>query len=578
VEPAGEIATILNRQEIVVGNRQTGFAPEDLNSENSNLFLEALYKAAPNYRSPQFAIDPRHTVFKFSDGDYVRAKLIVTSSAVLGEKRSETNLTDSVFKIAKSYPVVTRTSRLRNEYLCLDTRSGEEAKFAESDLVLTDPSVTTSDRHHPSASVSVGDAPSPGPSGLGLRSGRQPVYRNFHENVPVGKSHFSVTLPKSYANIKLPSRDTLHRRFRFTELTATPGFFSQRALLLGADGDGTVEPAEAAPSLNFSLGYTCHDTLYFVQGEEGELEEAVFDQGNRASTLQVFVEDFNAHHERLIPPGFRRTPVFWDWVDLEWYRTRGQPDRLQQETHDSADQTVVFRPDPVAMVIGSDVVYYRVYSLDDPEALEPFAAKGLPLSARTLAGVNPYSLSTLFETQVEGLPLAANYTVRNVRLRLHVAPNTTVSFSSQAQLEALGFTAEQLGNRKKRYDFSNVGYGNEYLIFTGEAKPSFRLPALKAKVYCQPARSRIAHQFGNERVVFPAGVFAENARAYGAIQRAVEEAKLRAGLLFPRITYDPLSTKFQFLFPDNDSLNLFFVCDDRLAERMGFGPTNQITS
>jgi hypothetical protein len=138
----------------------------------------------------------------------------------------------------------------------------------------------------------------------------QPVYRNFHEHVPVGESHFSVTLPKSYANIKLPSGDTLHRRFRFTELTATPGFFSQRALLLGADGDGTVEPAEADLSLNFSLGYTCHDTLYFVEGEEGELEESVFDQGNRASTLQVFVEDFNAHHERLIPPGFRRTPVF----------------------------------------------------------------------------------------------------------------------------------------------------------------------------------------------------------------------------------------------------------------------------
>jgi hypothetical protein len=78
--------------------------------------------------------------------------------------------------------------------------------------------------------------------------------------------------------------------------------------------------------------------------------------------------------------------------------------------------------------------------------------------------------------------------------------------------------------------------------------------------------------------VFPEGVFSENARAYGAIQRAVEEAKSRAGLLFPRITYDPVSTKFQFLFPDNDSLNLFFVCDNRLAKRMGYGPTNRITS
>ncbi len=138
------------------------------------------------------------------------------------------------------------------------------------------------------------------------------------------------------------------------------------------------------------------------------------------------------------------------------------------------------------MVSGSDVVYYGVDSLDDPEALEPFAARGLPLSARTLMGVNPYCLPTLFETEgIKGQPPAANYTVRNVRLQLHVAPNMTVSFTSQAQLEALGFTVEQLGNRnKRRYDFSNVGHGNEYLIFTGETKPSFRLPALKAKVYC----------------------------------------------------------------------------------------------
>ena len=48
--------------------------------------------------------------------------------------------------------------------------------------------------------------------------------------------------------------------------------------------------------------------------------------------------------------------------------------------------------------------------------------------------------------------------------------------------------------------------------------------------------------------------------------------------MFPRISYDPVSTKFLFLFPDNDSLNLFFVCDDRLAERMGYGPTNRITN
>jgi hypothetical protein len=148
----GEVAAILNRQEIVVGGKRTGFAPADVSSENYDDFLSALYKAAPAYSAAQFAIDPRHARFKFSAGDYVRAKLIATSSAAIGEKRSETNLTDSAFKIVKAYPFVSRRLGLGNEYLCVDTRTGQEDKFQESDLVITDPAVTTSDRHAPTTS------------------------------------------------------------------------------------------------------------------------------------------------------------------------------------------------------------------------------------------------------------------------------------------------------------------------------------------------------------------------------------------------------------------------------------------
>ena len=148
----GETAAILNRQEIVVSGKATGFAPADVSSENLDDFLSALYKAAPAYYAGQFAIDPRHATFKFSVGDYVRAKLLVTSSAVIGEKRSETNLTDAAFKIVKAYPFISRRLGLGREYLCVDTRSGKESTFEESDLVLTDPAVLTSDRHAPSTS------------------------------------------------------------------------------------------------------------------------------------------------------------------------------------------------------------------------------------------------------------------------------------------------------------------------------------------------------------------------------------------------------------------------------------------
>ena len=145
----GEVAAILNRQEIVVGGKRTGFAPADINSDNYGDFLSALYKAAPAYAAAQFSVDPRHSNFKFSVGDFVRAKLIVTSSAAIGEKRSETNLTDSCFKILKAYPFVTRRLGLGNEYLCVDTKTGEEEKFQETDLVISDPAIQSSDRFAP---------------------------------------------------------------------------------------------------------------------------------------------------------------------------------------------------------------------------------------------------------------------------------------------------------------------------------------------------------------------------------------------------------------------------------------------
>ena len=145
----GRATNILNRQEIVIGGKRTGFAPDDVSDDNLDDFLSAVYKAAPAYSAAQFAVDPRHASFKFSVGDFVRAKLIATSSAVIGEKRSETNLTDSVFRIVKARPYVSRQLGLGNEYLCVETRTGDEEKFQESDLVLTDPAVLTSDRHAP---------------------------------------------------------------------------------------------------------------------------------------------------------------------------------------------------------------------------------------------------------------------------------------------------------------------------------------------------------------------------------------------------------------------------------------------
>ena len=145
----GQVADILNAQEIVVEGRRLGFAPGDVRDDNLAEFLDKLHKAAPSLAAAQFRIDSRFAAFKYAVGTYVRAKLVVTSSAVLGEKRSETNVTEEVFRIEEAFPHVTKRSTVGKSYRCANARTGETEIFDEADLVPADPDATSWDRHAP---------------------------------------------------------------------------------------------------------------------------------------------------------------------------------------------------------------------------------------------------------------------------------------------------------------------------------------------------------------------------------------------------------------------------------------------
>lgn len=143
----GQVSDILNRQAIVVEGHRLKFAPADVREDNLEEFCQALFKAAPALAAAQFRIDPRFATFKYKVGSYVRAKLVVTSSAVIGEKRSETNLTEEVFRIEEAFPHVTKRMTIGKSYKCVDVRSGQAEIFDEEDLVLTNPNAVTWDRH-----------------------------------------------------------------------------------------------------------------------------------------------------------------------------------------------------------------------------------------------------------------------------------------------------------------------------------------------------------------------------------------------------------------------------------------------
>jgi hypothetical protein len=97
----------------------------------------------------QFDIDPRHVRFKYPAGIDVRAKLIDTSSAVLGTKHSMTNLEEEVFRIVEQIPYVTKRLGVGVSYRCVGVTTGDTKVFDENSLVPTNPNELTSDRHAP---------------------------------------------------------------------------------------------------------------------------------------------------------------------------------------------------------------------------------------------------------------------------------------------------------------------------------------------------------------------------------------------------------------------------------------------
>ena len=75
--------------------------------------------------------------FTFPVGALVRAKLIATSSDVLGNKRSENNLTDEVFVIENTVPYVTRKLTIGKAYKCRNIKTQEIEIFQEDEIALT---------------------------------------------------------------------------------------------------------------------------------------------------------------------------------------------------------------------------------------------------------------------------------------------------------------------------------------------------------------------------------------------------------------------------------------------------------
>ena len=137
----------LNNQPIRINNRfirqgRSGeyYTPSTVTNENFADFISKVQKAAPAYFFNQFMLNPDLLNFKYSVGTCVRQKLIASSSAVIGEKRSDIALGEHVFVITKCLAYVSRALTPEPLYIVENINNrGDEEAFDQDEIVETNP-------------------------------------------------------------------------------------------------------------------------------------------------------------------------------------------------------------------------------------------------------------------------------------------------------------------------------------------------------------------------------------------------------------------------------------------------------
>ena len=129
-----QVRDILNKQPIRIRGKQTEWRPIDINAATLGQFVRQVLKIDPVQYFGQFDFDPRQVQFKFPVGSFVRPKLLVTSSAVIGEKRSEINLEADPFVVEEHLAYANARYEVGRAYRCINLRTREEEVFDESDL------------------------------------------------------------------------------------------------------------------------------------------------------------------------------------------------------------------------------------------------------------------------------------------------------------------------------------------------------------------------------------------------------------------------------------------------------------
>jgi hypothetical protein len=354
----------------------------------------------------------------------------------------------------------------------------------------------------------------------------------FQMFVPAGESSFEVQVPRHYDIVDHGSGQTARRRmFHFSQLCMTPAYYSQKAAKLDLDSRGELD---LPVKVNIRTSIKLLPNLY----KESDRWE------HQGGEINKTIKRFNTFFETTAKPtGIKSAPCFIDWIDTRW---------IFPEDFDEEEDDV----DYGNFIEGSVNEYYGEFGTT--AAVE----NALEESTRTLNNVNNY----LFPNKAITNELLLN----NIRLRIHVAPNTSVHFSSPVLLKLFGFTLQQIGprGRNQRFYFENRST-TEYISIDAEHCPqSATLVKSTDKVGVEMVSKLWASR------IFEKTLTMRDFRKNDVLKTNLKELIKSIGVennIDIDFNYDEQTKKFSFSFPSNPNIIIVHLVPKELASRLGFG-------
>jgi hypothetical protein len=162
-----------------------------------------------------------------------------------------------------------------------------------------------------------------------------------------------------------------------------------------------------------------------------------------------------------------------------------------------------------------------------------------------------------------------------IRVRFHIAPFTTIQFSTDGQLKDLGFSSDQIGPRGKQHKFYLKNPTPYFQTVTAENPPSSILAVTAAKISAVPSQA----MFSSDTVQFKVNslLMQNPIKLVKTLNQCLSTLMLQTNVAVSSF-FDEEEAVCKFVFPPVQEMTCTLYLPNELALGLGFESTFAITS